>query len=116
MTDQPESLPAPDPDGKDGCARACRKKGAHTRVWGDCLYGIEPEPTVSMSHVYTDYDGYKSIGFDSYTAGQLADLIAPVINEGEEGFANPYDESYGRWLAEKVAKAIIHRHDPEGQR
>ncbi|MFJ4847579.1 hypothetical protein [Streptomyces sp. NPDC088733] len=62
----------------DGCARACRKPRVHTLVWGECEHAPEsarPEPTVSMSHVFVDYDGHNSIGFDSYTLQQLADLI-----------------------------------------
>lgn len=108
MTDQPSGAGWRDL----GCARDCREQ--HTYVWGRCELAPEsarPEPTVSMSVVYDDTDGHKSIGFDTYTVDQLADLIEPVINEGEEGWANPYDRDYGRWLAEKAAKAIVHRND-----
>ena len=95
-----------------GCARDCTEQ--HTYTWGRCALAPEsarPEPTVSMSVVYDDSDGHKSIGFDTYTVAGLADLIEPVINEGEDGFAKPYDDDYGRWLAEKAAKAIVHRND-----
>ncbi|WP_328545384.1 hypothetical protein [Streptomyces europaeiscabiei] len=66
--------PNPDRD-FDGCRRTCRQKGTHTRVWGDCEHGVEPEPTVRLSRVYTEADGFRSIGFDSYTVQQLAELI-----------------------------------------
>lgn len=101
------------PDDFDGCNSECRRKGAHTLRWGGCEQATPPEPTVSMSVVYTDHDGYPSIGFDTYTAAQLTDLIEPVINQDETGFAKPYDDSYGRSLAEDVAKAIIHRNNPK---
>jgi hypothetical protein len=96
----------------DGCHRTCRVKAAHSLIWGGCEHAVPPEPTVSMSMIYTDAgDGYPSIGFDSYTVAGLAELIAPVINEGEDGFAKPYDDEYGRWLAHKAAHAIVHRND-----
>lgn len=109
MTDQ-----TPAPDWYDaGCRRECSEQ--HTYRWGDCAFAPEsarPAPTVSMSVVYQDTDGYPSIGFDTYTVEQLADLIEPAINESEGGWANPYDSDYGRWRAAKAAKAIIHRNDP----
>lgn len=95
----------------DGCNRECRKAGAHTLSYGRCEHADKPEPTVSMSKVYTDTDGYPSIGYDQYTVTQLADLIEPAINEPEPGWANPYDAAYGRWRAEKAAHAIVNRND-----
>lgn len=105
----PTPTPA-EPDWREaGCARDCSEQ--HTYEWGRCAQAVQPEPTVSMSKVYTDVDGERSIGFDTYTVQQLADLIEPAINEGEDGFAKPYDDNYGRWLAEKAARAIVHRND-----
>lgn len=49
----------------DGCARACRKSGAHTLVWGDCEHAPEsarPVPTISIGRVEPDLgDGYPGI-------------------------------------------------------
>lgn len=63
----------------DGCRKACRTAGKHTRVRHECEDAPEAEPTVSMSRVYTDTDGKKSIGFDVYTVQQLAELIEPAL-------------------------------------
>ena len=98
----------------DGCRRACRKQAVHTRVWGECEHGDRPEPTVSMTMVYTDpEDGLPSIGFDTYTVDQLAELIEPAINRPVDGWANPYSEAYGHWRARQAAHAIIHRDDKD---
>ncbi len=71
--------PAPEDADMDGCNRRCRTQGSHTRAWGECAFGIEPEPTVSMSRVFTDTDGGRSIGFDRYTLQELADLVEPAL-------------------------------------
>ncbi|WP_399554194.1 hypothetical protein OG582_40415 (plasmid) [Streptomyces anulatus] len=86
----------------DRCNSRCRKKGAHTRVWGECDHGIQPEPTVSMSKIYTASDGHPSIGFDTYTAQQLADLIEPALRKAN--LAGGYDR-----LALAAAHQIINR-------
>lgn len=111
----------------DGCMRACRRKGEHTRVWGECEFGIRPERTVSMSKVYPDTDGHNSIGFDVYTAEELAgDIIEPVLrglrmaigpgNLAELNRGNsirPFaDEENGMMVARLIARAIIRRNDP----
>lgn len=96
----------------DGCNSECRKAGKHTLRWGGCEYAPEPEPTVGLSCVYIDTDDQPSIGFDTYTVQQLADLITPALITPEDGFALPYDEDYGRALALDAAKAIFHRNDP----
>ena len=95
-----------DPRGFDGCYRACRIKQEHTLQWGGCEYAASPEPTVSISKVVTDTDGYPSIGFDQYTAQQLADLIEPGLR------AAGVRVSAGRYadLATAAAVAIITRH------
>lgn len=77
MSQQPE--PEPAPTDMDGCNRRCRTQGTHTRAWGECEFGIEPEPAVSMSRVFTDTDGGRSIGFDRYTLQELADLVEPAL-------------------------------------
>jgi hypothetical protein len=64
----------------DGCTRRCRTQGSHTRAWGECEFGIEPEPVVSVSRVFTNIDGERSIGFDRYTRQELADLIEPALH------------------------------------
>lgn len=104
----------------DGCMRACRKQGKHTRVWRECEFGIRPEPTVSMSKVYVDTDGHNSIGFDIYTAEQLAeDVIEPALRGirmqlGSEGeVIRPFEhEESGMEVARWIARAIIRRNDP----
>lgn len=110
----------------DGCHRECRVKGKHSRVWGGCEFGIRPEPTVSMSKVYTDpEDGYPSIGFDSYTVDQLTDLIEPAlkgltVHLGPNSTAavrrgEPFRLSGGEmWVvARQAAHAIVHRNNPD---
>lgn len=87
----------PTPD-FDGCNRKCRVADAHALVWGECEHAPEPEPTVSLSRVYTAADGFPAIGFDTYTEQQLADLIEPDIGSAE--------------LAWVAAHAIVHRHEP----
>lgn len=111
----------------DGCHRECRTKGEHSRVWGGCEFGIRPEQTVSMSKVYPDTDGHNSIGFDVYTAEQLAeDIIEPVLRGvrmwlGPEASAavrrgesiRPFErEEDGMEVARIIARAIIRRNDP----
>jgi len=111
----------------DGCRRECRKRGEHTRIWGECEFGIRPEPTVNMSKVYTADDGYPAIGYDSYTAEQLAeDIIEPTLrgirmhvgSENAQKIAmgqpiRPFeDEESGMEVARWIARAIIRRNDP----
>ncbi|MGW4825020.1 hypothetical protein ACWEP4_40460 [Streptomyces sp. NPDC004227] len=89
-----------------GCNRKCRLAGAHARLWGECEHGVAPEPTVSLSRVYTDHDGYPSIGFDEYTVQQLADLIEPGLRSaGVRVSAGRYSD-----LAHAAAVAIVTRH------
>lgn len=83
----------------DGCNRRCRLAGAHTLAWGECEHAPQPEPTVSLSCVYTDTDGHPSIGFDTYTVPELARLIEPVLG-------NPLK-------ATAAARRIVHRHDEQ---
>lgn len=82
---QPHPSPADAADGHaadfDACGRACRRRRAHTYRWGTCAHAAEPEPTVSISRMFTAADGYPSIGFDRYTAAQLADRIEPALRE-----------------------------------
>jgi hypothetical protein len=63
----------------DGCRRPCAQSGQHTFIPGECEYAPEPEPTVSISRVYTDTDGQQSIGFDTYTLQGLAELIEDAL-------------------------------------
>lgn len=95
----------------DGCNRDCRIKGAHTFVWGCCEHAPKPEPTVSISVVYQDTDGYPSIGFDTYTVDQLAELIEPALRDS---IIPVHADCLGD-LARTAAEAIIHRHDKEQQ-
>lgn len=81
----------------DGCNRRCRLAGAHTLAWGECEHAPKPEPTVSLSRVYTDTDGYPSIGFDAYTVPELARLIEPALGDPLKAAA--------------AARRIVHRHD-----
>lgn len=107
----------------DGCHRDCRRKGAHTLRWGGCEHAPRPEPAVSMSKVYRDTDGHNSIGFDSYTVPELAELIEPalrtikirlgpnalaMLERGEE-----VRLSVGEYvsMALAAADAIVHRND-----
>jgi hypothetical protein len=89
----------------DGCYRACRIQQKHTLQWGGCEHAEPPEPSVSMSKVYTDFDGRPSIGFDAYTVPQLADLIEPALRR------SGIRVSGGRYLdlATAAAWAIVHR-------
>lgn len=95
-----------DPQAFDGCNSECRKAGAHTLRWGGCEHAPKPEPTVSMSAVYTDADGYPSLGFDSYTVDQLAELLDPVL-----GFEAVRARRGSVDLAHLAAHAIVHRND-----
>ncbi|MFF7147527.1 hypothetical protein ACFZAO_05570 [Streptomyces griseoaurantiacus] len=116
------------PTSFDGCGRRCRKSLTHTLVYGECEHAPKPEPTVSMFHVYTDTDGYPSIGFDSYTVQQLADLIEPALRRvsvrlGPNALAmlqrgETVGLSGGEYadLAREAAHAIVHRNDPEATR
>jgi hypothetical protein len=111
----------------DGCHRECRVKGAHSRIWGGCEFGSKPEPTVSMSRIYLDTDGYNSIGYDTYTAEELADgIIEPVLRGLRVAVGSDYlsdlergvpirlfaDEENGMRVARLIARAIIERNDP----
>ncbi|KAB1979250.1 hypothetical protein [Streptomyces triticiradicis] len=87
------------PPDYDGCRRACRLAAAHTLVSGECEHAPAPEPTVSLSRVYTDVDGLQSIGFDSYTVPELARLIEPALGDPLKAAA--------------AARAIVHRNDAE---
>jgi hypothetical protein len=108
----------------DGCNSECRKTRKHTMRWGGCEHAAKPEPTVSMSKIYTDpEDGYPSIGYDSYTAQQLADLIEPALRRvavrlgpnalGMLERGETVRLSGGEYadLAREAAHAIIHRND-----
>lgn len=65
----------------DGCHRECWKAAAHTLNWGLCAHAVEPPPTASLSHVYTDAeDGQRSIDFDRFTVAELAELIEPALS------------------------------------
>lgn len=109
----------------DGCNSECRKAGKHTLNWGRCEHAIPPEPTVSMSVVYDDTDGHKSIGFDTYTVPQLAELIEPAlrtikicIGPNARALLERGQEvrlSAGEYasLALAAADAIVHRNDPK---
>lgn len=110
----------------DGCHRTCRVKGVHSLIWGGCEHATPPEPTVSMSVVYDDTDGHKSIGFDLYTVQQLADLIEPALRRvavrlGPNALAmlqrgETVALSGGEYadLAREAAHAIVHRNDEGG--
>ncbi|MCX4809025.1 hypothetical protein OG601_47170 [Streptomyces sp. NBC_01239] len=102
----------PTPEDFDGCNSECRRAGKHTLRWGGCEHAAEPEPTVSMSVVYDDVDGGKSIGFDSYTVPQLADLIADAFVTPQPGsLLIPMDRAWANGIALHAAKAIVHRND-----
>jgi sugar/nucleoside kinase (ribokinase family) len=110
----------------DGCHRTCRAKGVHSLIWGGCEHATPPEPTVSMSVVYRDHDGQNSIGFDLYTAQQLADLIEPALRRvtvrlGPNALAmlqrgETVVLSGGEYadLAREAAHAIVHRNGEGG--
>jgi hypothetical protein len=110
----------------DGCNTECRKTGSHTLRWGGCENAVKPEPTVSMSMIYKDpEDGYPSIGFDSYTVAQLAELIEPALHRvtvriGPNALAmlqrgESVSLSGGEYadLAREAAHAIVHRNDED---
>lgn len=109
----------------DGCHRECRIKGKHSRIWGGCEFGIKPEPTVNMSVVFRDTDGQNSIGYDSYTLDQLAELIEPALTRvniqlgpnsaAKAARGEPFRFSGGEvWgIAREVAHLIIHRNDAD---
>ncbi|MGA4900302.1 hypothetical protein ACPCAJ_21210 [Streptomyces griseoincarnatus] len=111
------------PTSFDGCGRRCRKNLAHTLVYGECEHAPPPEPTVSMSRVFTDTDGHPSIGFDTFTVQQLADLIEPALRRvavrlGPNALAmlqrgETVGLSGGEYadLAREAAHAIVHRGD-----
>jgi hypothetical protein len=115
------------PTSFDGCGRRCRKTLAHTLVYGECEHAPLPEPTVTMSRVFTDTDGHKSIGFDSFTVQQLADLIEPAMRRvtvrlGPNALAmlqrgESVDLSGGEYadLAREAAHAIVHRNVEESR-
>ena len=97
----------------DGCHRACRVKAAHSLIWGGCEHAIPPEPTVSMSMVYTDSeDGYPSIGFDAYTVAELGELITAGLRASDLPVNG--DDLVDVGLV--AAHAIIHRNDKPKER
>lgn len=75
--------------------------------YGGCDHADRPEPTVSMSKVYTDSDGFPSIGFDQYTVAQLAELIEPALRDADVEVTADYFPD----LALAAARAIVHRND-----
>jgi hypothetical protein len=82
----------------DGCNSRCRRAGKHTLTWGLCEHAARPEPTVSMSKIYTDpSDGHPSIGYDTYTVPELARLIEPSLGDPLKAAA--------------AARAIVHRNE-----
>ncbi|MEU1497320.1 hypothetical protein [Streptomyces sp. NPDC005732] len=111
-----------DPDFRH-CALSCRKAGTHTLRYGVCWYAPQPEPTVSMSKVFRDTDGYNSIGSDEYTEQQLAELLEPALRRvtvrlGPNALAQlkrgeTVGLSGGEYadLAREAAHAIVHRND-----
>lgn len=93
----------------DGCNRECRKAGKHTLRWGGCEHAQKPEPTVSMSKIYTDpEDGYPSIGYDSYTVPQLGELITAGLRASDLPVNG--DDLVDIGLV--AARAIVHRNEP----
>lgn len=106
-----------------GCHRACAKQGKHTRFFGECEFDIRPEPSVSVSKICQDSEGYKSISFDQYTLQELADLIEPALRQvnikfGPNSLAlimrgDPVRPSGGEVaeLARMAAYAILHRNE-----
>lgn len=111
------------PTSFDGCGRRCRKNLAHTLVYGECEHATPPEPTVSLSRVFTDTDGYPAIGFDVFSVQQLADLIEPALRKvsvrlgpnarlmlqrGEEVALSGGEYAD---LAREAAHAIVHRNN-----
>jgi hypothetical protein len=108
----------------DGCGRKCRLTGKHTLVWGECEHASKPEPTVSLSKIFKDTDGYPSIGYDEYTVQRLADLIEPALRNvqvrlGPNALAmlqrgETVSLSGGEYadLAREAAYSVVHRNDP----
>lgn len=102
--------PGPEPAAdwyEAGCARGCSEQ--HTYRYGRCALGVPPEPTVSLSRVFTAADGHPAIGFDTYTVEQLAELIEPALRDS----SIPFHADYLGDLASTAAEAIIHRHAKE---
>jgi hypothetical protein len=78
-----------------------------------------------MSAVFQSADGYNSIGYDTYTSQQLADLIEPALRAVQVRFGpnalamlqrgETVGLSGGEYadLARTAADAIIHRNDKE---
>lgn len=107
----------------DGCGRKCRLARKHTLTWGECEHAPKPEPTVSLSKIFKDTDGYPSIGYDSYTVQELADLIEPALRNVQVRLApnalavlqrgEPVGLSGSEYadLAREAAYAIVHRND-----
>lgn len=77
----------------DGCTRQCRKKGAHTLVYGQCEFGEKPRPTLDFYVVENGDDGYP--------VGYIISIQASVFLPWLDGL--PVEEQYK--LLEKVAKA-----------
>lgn len=108
----------------DGCGRKCRLVRKHMLTWGECEHAPKPEPTVSLSKIFQDTDGYPSIGYDNYTVQGLADLIEPALRNvqvrlGPNALAmlqrgETIGLSGGEYadLAREAAYAIVHRNDP----
>jgi hypothetical protein len=72
----------PIPADFDGCARACRQTVVHTYTGGECAHAPEsarPEPRISISRTFRAADGQPAIGFDTYTAAELATRIEPAL-------------------------------------
>jgi hypothetical protein len=107
----------------DGCYRKCRTEQRHTMEYGGCEHADKPEPTVSMSKIYTDTDGFPAIGFDTYTVPELAELLEPALRRvavrlGPNSRAllergETVGLSGGEYadLAREAAHAIVHRND-----
>jgi hypothetical protein len=93
----------------NGCNRDCRIKGAHTLIWRLCEHAPKPEPTVSMSVVYQDTDGHPSIGFDTFTVPELAELITAALRAS----TLPVNGDDLVDIGTVAAHAIVHRNDKE---
>ncbi len=106
-----------------GCDWICRFGQEHSRIWGRCEFGVQPEPSVSMSAMPPEFEGTV---FDTYNVTELAELIKPALrgvwmavgpadlaaaSRGER--IRPLsDEGAGMGVAITVARAIIYRNDP----
>jgi hypothetical protein len=111
------------PSDYDGCNVGCRIKGKHTLQWGLCEHAVRPEPAVSMTKIVRVADGYNTVGHDTYTVAQLAELIEPAFREvgirlGPNALAQlqrgeQVTLSGGEinTLALAAAHAIVHRND-----